>query len=94
MREVFVLLAGCASFDILLDPGSLQGPEVIVLDLPYCFVTAWVSCAPVVMIFPEDSSFKSMIRRDNQSSFLVPPYCPSWFFIFFDGEGLLPLFHS
>ena len=65
MCEVFVLLTGCASLDVLIDPGFLQGPEVIVLDLPYCLIVAWVSCAPVVMIFPEDSSFKSIIRRGN-----------------------------
>jgi hypothetical protein len=61
VREVFVLLTGCASLDVLIDPGTLQGPEVIVLDLSYCFILAWVSYAPVVVIFPEDSSFKSIV---------------------------------
>ena len=50
MHEVFVLLTGCTSLDIAIDPDPLQGPEVIVLDLPYCFVTAWVSCAPVIVV--------------------------------------------
>jgi hypothetical protein len=54
MREIFVLLTGCASLDILIDPGSLQGPEVIVLDLSYCFVAAWMSHTPVVVILSED----------------------------------------
>ena len=61
MREVFVLLAGCASLDIVIDLGSLQGPEVIILDLPYCLIVAWVSHAPVVMILPENPSFKGVI---------------------------------
>jgi hypothetical protein len=61
MREVFVLLTGCASLDILIDPGFLQGPEVIVLDFPYCLIMAWVPCAPVVMVLPEDSSFKGVV---------------------------------
>jgi hypothetical protein len=61
MRKVFVLLTGCASLDILINPDSLQGPEVIVLDFPYCFIAAWMSCAPVVVVFPEDSSFKGII---------------------------------
>jgi len=94
VREVFVLLAGCASLDILIDPGLLQGPEVIVLDFSYCFITTWVSCTPVVVIFPEDPPFKSVVWWDNESSFLVPPCCPPWFFISFNGEGLFPLFHS
>jgi len=83
--EVFVLLTGCTSLDVLIDPGFLQGPEVIVLDLPYCLIVAWVSCTPVVMVLPEDPPFKGIIWWDNQSSFLVPPCCPSWFFISFDG---------
>ena len=65
MCEVFVLLAGCASLDVLIDPGSLQGPEVIVLDLPYYFVMAWMSCAPVVVILPEDPPFKGVVWWDN-----------------------------
>ena len=65
MCEVFVLLAGYAPLDVVVDPGSSQGPEVIVLDSPYCFITAWVSCTPVVVILPEDSPFKSVIWRDN-----------------------------
>jgi hypothetical protein len=89
VREVFVLLASCASLDVLFDPGLLHGPEVIVSDLPYCFVTAWVSRAPVVMVLPEDPSFKGVVWRDNQSSFLVPPCRPSRFFTPLDGEGLL-----
>jgi len=63
--EVFVLLACCASLDVLIDPDPLQGPEVIVLDFPYCFITAWVSCAPVVMILPEDPPFKGVVWWDN-----------------------------
>jgi len=52
MCEVFVLLTGCTSLDVSIDPGSSQGPEVIVLDFSYCFVMAWMSCTPVVMILP------------------------------------------
>ena len=94
MHEVFVLLAGCAPLDVLFDPGFLHGPEVIVLDLPYCLVTAWMSGAPMVVVFPKDMPFKGVVWRDNQSSFLVPPCRPSWFFISLDREGLLPSFHS
>ena len=94
MCEVFVLLTSCASLDVVVDPDSLQGPEVIVLDFPYCFIMAWVSCPPVVMILPQDSSFKGVIWTDNQSSFLVPPCHSPWFFIPFDRECLFPLFHS
>ena len=94
MCEVFVLLARCASLDVLIDPDPLQGPEIIVLDFPYCFVAAWVPCAPVVVILPEDLPFKGVIWWDNQLSSLVPPCCPPWFFVSFDGEGLLPSFHS
>ena len=65
MCEVFVLLAGCAPLDILFDPGFLHGPEVIVLDFSYCFVTAWVSCTPVVMVLPEDLPFKGIVWWDN-----------------------------
>ena len=65
MREVFVLLAGCTSLDVLFDPGFLHGPEVIVPDFPYCLVAAWVSCAPVVMILPEDPPFKGVVWWDN-----------------------------
>jgi hypothetical protein len=65
MCEVFVLLTGCASLNVLINPGSLQGPEIIVLDFPYCFVPAWVSSTPVVMVLPEDPPFKSIIWRDN-----------------------------
>ena len=61
MHEVFVLLAGCASLDIVIDLGSLQGPEVIILDLPYYLIVAWVSHAPVVMILPKNPSFKGVI---------------------------------
>jgi hypothetical protein len=77
MCEVFVLLTGCTSLDVLIDPGPLQRLEVIVLDFSDCLVTAWVSHAPVVVILPEDLPFKGVIWRDNQSSFLVPPCCPS-----------------
>ena len=65
MREVFVLLAGCAPLNVLVNPGSLQGPEVIVLDLPYCLVVAWVPCALVIVVFPEDPPFKGVVWRDN-----------------------------
>jgi len=61
MCEVFVLLAGCASLDVTVDPGSSQGPEVIVLDFSYCFVMSWVSCALVVVILPQDPPFKGII---------------------------------
>jgi hypothetical protein len=65
MREVFVLLTGCASLDVLIDPGSLQGPEVIVLDFSYCFIAAWMPCAPVIVVFSEDPPFKGVVWRDN-----------------------------
>jgi hypothetical protein len=94
MCEVFVLLAGCASLNVLFDPGFLYRPKVIVLDFSYCFVAAWMSCAPVIVILPEDPPFKGVVWWDNQPSFLVPPCCPPWFFAPLNGEGLFSLFHS
>jgi len=59
--EVFVLLAGCAPLDIVIDPGPSQRPEIIVLDSSYCFVAAWVSCTLMVMILPKDLPFKGIV---------------------------------
>jgi hypothetical protein len=52
MCDVFVLLAGCTSLDVLIDPGLLWWPEVLVLDPSYCFVSARVSSPPMVVVLP------------------------------------------
>ena len=74
MCDIFVLLAGCTSLDVLIDLGSLRWPEVLVLDSSYCFVSAGVSSSPVVVVLPEDSSFKGVVwwvlwTRSTTSSF-------------------------
>ena len=49
MGEVFVLLAGGAAFHILFQPLSCFGPEVVLLDFLYSFISSRVS-VPVVPV--------------------------------------------
>jgi hypothetical protein len=43
MREVLVLLACGAAFDVFRYPCPGAWPEVFLIDLPYRFVSPWMS---------------------------------------------------
>ena len=43
MREILVLLAGGASLDVLVYPGSCSWPEVVFVDVACGFISAWMS---------------------------------------------------
>jgi len=56
--QVFVLLTGSASFDIVLYPGACAGPVIFAVDSSDCFVSAWVAGCWSIMPYLHESSFE------------------------------------
>jgi len=49
VREIFVLLTGCAAFYVLFDPRSSAWPAEPVQDFLGCLISPWVCCQPIVV---------------------------------------------
>src|SRR5487761_1556610 len=54
--EVFVLLACCASFDVVRYPFACSWPVVMFIDPACCFVSAWMSSCCSFVPYVHDSS--------------------------------------
>ena len=55
VRQVFVLLAGSASFDVVFDPSVHARPPVLPLRGLYGFISPWMSRGRCVVVMVHDS---------------------------------------
>jgi hypothetical protein len=67
VREVLVLLTDCAPLYILFNPGSCSWPEVVMTDLPHCFISAPMSSSYVVMPYPQHFPFDLVVWGNDKS---------------------------
>ncbi len=61
MHEVLVLLADCAPFHVLFDPGSCFQPEIVAVDLSGHLVPPSVPPHFVLVPYPQDFMFNLFI---------------------------------
>ena len=95
MGQVFVLLTGCAAFDIFGDPCSRAGPEVFSVYLSDCFIPSRVSAEWAIVPRVHEFAFQSLVRRDDEAvRFNVSPEWGVWIVHSFDGEGTFPFLHE
>jgi hypothetical protein len=95
MGQVFVLLAGCAAFDIFSDPCSCAGPEVFPVDLPDCFVSSGVSTKWSVVPGVHKFAFQPLVWRDDEAvCFNISPEWSVRVIYSFNGEDAFPFFHE
>jgi hypothetical protein len=95
MGQVLVLLAGCATFDILSDPRSRARPEVFFVYLSDGFVSSGVSTEWSIVPGVHEFTFQPLIwRNDETVCFNISPEWGVWGVYSFNGEGVLPFFHE
>jgi hypothetical protein len=93
--QVFVLLAGCATFDIFGDPRSCAGPEVFPVYLPDRFVSSGVSTEWSIVPGVHEFTFQPLVWGDDETVCLnVPPEWSVWGVYSFNGESAFPFFHE
>jgi hypothetical protein len=95
MGQVFVLLAGCASFDVFGNPCPRARPEVFPVYLPDGLISSGVSTERPIVPRVHEFSFQSLIWRNDETVCLsVSPEWGAWGVYSFNGEGVLPFFHK
>jgi hypothetical protein len=95
MGQVFVLLTGCAAFDVFRDPCSRARPEVFSVYFSDRFVSSRVSTEWSVMPGIHEFAFQSLIwGNDKAVSFDISPEWGVWGVYSLNGEGVLPFFHE
>ena len=57
MRQIFILLTGGASFNVVLYPGSHARPVIFTVDLPDGFISSWVTSGRTVVPYLHELSF-------------------------------------
>ena len=77
MSQIFVLLTGGASFDVVSDPCFGAWPEIFLVDASDRFVSARVAVDGALMPDVHQFTFQSLVRwYDEPTAFDVPP---EWF---------------
>src|SRR6266850_7978035 len=76
MREDFVLLTYCTSFDIFCNPLSGSRPMVLFRNSSGSFVSSGMSCCGNVMPNIHDFSVNVVVGWDYKLSFLISPNEP------------------
>jgi hypothetical protein len=95
MGQIFVLLTGCAAFDVFGDPRSRARPEVFSVYFPDSLISPGVSTEWSVMPRIHEFTFQSLIRgNDEAMSFDISPERGMWGVYSFNGEGVFPFFHE
>ena len=95
MGQIFVLLTGCAAFDVFGDPCSRARPEVFSVYLSDSFVSSGVSTGWSVVPGIHEFTFQSLIwGNDETVSLDISPERGVWSVYSLDGEGVFPFFHE
>ena len=74
VREVFVLLAVGAAFDVLGDPLVHSWPPVSVGNLSDGFVPSWMACDWSTVVVAEDGSFYCFVWGNHYSLLGSPQF--------------------
>jgi hypothetical protein len=92
--QIFVLLTGGASFDIVSDPCFGAWPEVFLVDASDRFVSARVAIDGALMPDVHQFTFQSLVWwYDKPAAFDVPPEWLAWVIDAFDRVDACPFFH-
>jgi len=93
--QVFVLLAGGASFDVFRDPRSHAGLEVFPVHTSDHFVSSRVAIKGTIMPGVHDFVFQSLVWGNDKAVCcgVSPKWCTQVIHSF-DGECAFPFFHE
>ena len=95
MGQIFVLLAGRASFDVFRDPRSCAGPKVFPIYFPDRLVSSGVSTEWAIVPRVHELAFQALVWGNDESVSLdVSPERGVWVVHSFDGESAFPFFHK